>query len=511
MAGYAWSSVGIAIATGLMWLARGDIDTGLASLLYLPVVIGVAIQFGFGPAVVGAVFSFALWDFFFLAPRFTFIIENPRDWLSLVVFLVVAVTTARLASGARVQAAKAEAREAEMLTLFQASETISNEVEAADVIAVLSDQVRALCRSSRCTVWKAVGSQHRLVVMKAADRSEEPIPDDVRRLAEATAEHRQPIGFDKSSSALWSKALGEGGTQVGVHVPLFAENRLVGVLYVGPTLDAKPFTPTEQRLILTLANHVAVVIARQSLADAAAQTEALREADVLKDALLSMVSHELRSPLAAIKATASGLRGRIGDVAIRDELDAINSQADRLTNLVSNLLDLSRLEAGAWKPKRDWCDLTEILGTALDRLPTQAADRVKVDDPSNLPLVKADYTQIAIVLTNILENAAKYSPADKPILVSIDGSSEQGGSSRAGGVLVRIRDYGKGIASGEEDAIFARFFRGGEHVKSAIRGTGLGLALCEAIVRAHGGKIWAANAPAGEPAGAVFSVWLPME
>ena len=507
--GYLWSAGGIAAATGLLWLAREHIDKGQASLLYLPVVIACAIRFGFGPSVLGAVLSFICWDYFFLPPRFTFVVRDPKDWLSLIVFLVAAVTTARLASRSREQAAEAQAREAEIVTLFDASETISREIEAADAIAALAEQLRVLCRSNRCIVWRISGAGRKLKPVEASLELSPPISPAEQTLAEATAEFGQPIGFDSSSAALWSKALGEGGVQSGAYVPLIAEQRLVGVAHVGAHSDGKPFTETERRLILTLANHAAVVIARESLAQAAAQTEALREADTLKDALLSMVSHELRSPIAAIKATATGLRGQIGESAA-DDLEIINSEADRLTILVSNLLDLSRLEAGAWKPDRDWCDVGEILGTALDRLPPVAGDRVNVWLAADLPLIKADYTQIAIVLTNILENAAKYSPAQNPIELSINAAHDETRQA-TDGVLVQVRDFGNGIADGEEDVIFTRFFRSGDHLKSAVRGSGLGLALCEAIVRAHSGRIWAVNAPEGGPRGAVFSVYLPTE
>ena len=154
----------------------------------------------------------------------------------------------------------------------------------------------------------------------------------------------------------------------------------MGVLHVGPRVDGQPFSAMDERLILTLANHAAVVIARDALADQAAQAQALREADALKDSLLSLVSHELRTPLAAIKASASGLLQPDGvweDAARQEALAAINQEADRLTGLVSNLLDLSRLEAGAWRPHKDWCDLAEVAGTALDRLSDAEAARVQ--------------------------------------------------------------------------------------------------------------------------------------
>ena len=153
--GFAWAAAGVALATGGFWLGRGYLDKGQASLLYLPVVIACAIRFGFGPAILGAVLSFLCWDFFFLPPFGTFIVDDPKDWLSLFVFLLAALTTAQLAARARTQTQEARTREAEMATLFQASEALSREVRADRLLTVLAQQLQSLCRASRCHVFRA--------------------------------------------------------------------------------------------------------------------------------------------------------------------------------------------------------------------------------------------------------------------------------------------------------------------------------------------------------------------
>ena len=320
------------------------------------------------------------------------------------------------------------------------------------------------------------------------------------------------IGFG-ATAHLWAKAV-EGisapdSAEIGVYVPLRAQAALVGTLHVGPRRDGRPLTAQDERLILALANHAAVVIARQALAEEAAEAAALREADALKEALLSLVSHELRTPLAAIKAAASGLRqrGAVWPEAARAEaVETIDGEADRLTTLVGNLLDLSRLEAGAWNPTKDWCDLAEIAGTSLDRLPPPDAARVQMTAHADLPLIRADYVQIALVLTNLLENAVKYAPGGSPISLTLFPTE-----SDPPGVRADVRDFGLGITPGDEEAIFTRFFRSARHSGSAIHGTGLGLALCRAVTKAHGGRLWARNAPPSEPGGAIFSFWLPVE
>ena len=505
-AGFVWAGSGIALATGGFWAVRQTLDKGQASLLYLPVVIACAIRFGFAPAVFGAVLSFLCWDFFFLPPFGTLTVSDPRDWLSLGVFLVAAISTAQLAANARRQTAEARAREAEIATLFEASETLSREVRADKLLSALAAQMKSLCRAEHCLVFRRSPYSGTLVPAQA-----EPISEAIAQMAADADRQDQAIGF--GGRRFWDQAVRQSrrtlpagaAETLGVYLPLHADGSRVGVLYVGPRSDGRAFSAPEERLIRTLANHAAVVIARDDLAAQAALADALREADLLKDSLLSLVSHELRTPLAAIKASATGLlqTEAVWDPkASWETLGAINTEADRLSALVTNLLDLSRLEAGAWQPQKVECDLAEIIGTALDRLPETAAARVQVSLAPGLPCLEADYTQIALVLTNLLENAVKYTPPETPIALNAECNGPE--------VVVTVRDYGAGLTAGEEGRLFERFYRGQVHQNSAVHGTGLGLALCRAIAEAHGGRIGAANAPAGELSGAVFTVRLPV-
>ena len=518
---YVWPAVSVAAATYCFWLLRHAVDKGQASLLYLPVVLLLAVRFGFGPAIFGAILSFLCWDYFFLPPFDTLTVADPKDWLSLGIFLLAAVVTARLAAQARKQTQQAQAREAEILTLFQASETLSREVRAERLLAALSDQLQTLCHATLCLVFRQEAEGTLRLV--AGSQTNSPDGEDLSRivrLAEAACANSLVIGFG-SSRHLWAKALSEidpplsarSIAEIGVSLPLRAGEALVGALYVGPRDDGRPYSAQEERLILTLANHAAVVIARDLLAEQAAQAVALREADTLKEALLSLVSHELRTPLAAIKASASGLLqpgSHWEESAQREALVTIDAEADRLSALVSNLLDLSRLEAGAWKPRKDWCDLAEVAGTALDRLPPEESARVELQVSPDLPLIQADYTQVAQVLSNLLENAVKYTPPSSRICLTLAPAQNDMPKAAVSGVTLRVRDYGSGLTAGEEEKLFERFYRGRRHQGDGIHGTGLGLALCSAIVKAHDGRLWAANAPQGDAAGAVFTVFLPI-
>jgi len=291
---YAWPTVAVTAATGCFWLLRHALDKGQASLLYLPVVLILAVRFGFGPAIFGAILSFLCWDFFFLPPLTTFTIADPRDWLSLGIFLLAAVVTAQLAAQARSQTQQARARESEIVTLFQASETLSREVRADRLLAALSNQLQTLCGATQCLVFRR--EEEAALSLVAGSQSPTPNKEELSQilhLAEAACASNLVIGFG-SSRHLWAKALSEveptlstrSIASIGVSIPLRAGEALVGALHVGPRADGKPYSALEERLILTLANHAAVVIARDLLAEQAAQTVALQEADTLKEALL---------------------------------------------------------------------------------------------------------------------------------------------------------------------------------------------------------------------------------
>jgi PAS domain S-box-containing protein len=234
------------------------------------------------------------------------------------------------------------------------------------------------------------------------------------------------------------------------------------------------------------------------------RAQALAEADRLKTTLLSVVSHDLQTPLAIIKASAANLRRRLDGAGVPCDTDEIiteiDAEADRLSRLVSDLLDLTRLQAGAWKPVREWHDLPEILGTVLARFENRTAARVCVRLPVDLPMVYVDGVQVGQVLWNLLDNALKYSPGDAVV--------EVGAWMEDADLCLSVSDRGPGVLAGERERIFMPFYRsaaaGGA---DGVRGSGLGLAICRDLVEAHGGRIWAENGPDG---GAAFRIRLPV-
>jgi two-component system sensor histidine kinase KdpD len=255
----------------------------------------------------------------------------------------------------------------------------------------------------------------------------------------------------------------------------------------------------EQRLLLeAFARQAALALQRARLAEQADAAARRAYHEEMRSSLLSAVSHDLRTPLAVITGAASTLREGGRASAVEGELlDTICEEADRLERLVRNLLDMTRLQSGALEVRREWIPLEEIVGSALTRSGEQLAGRpVRTDLPADLPLVSADAVLLEQVLVNLLENAAKHTPARSPVEIAA--------RAQEGAIAIDVADRGPGIPSGAEARIFEKFFRGN---RGGAPGSGLGLAICRGIVDAHGGVLVAENRPGG---GALFRITLPL-
>jgi two-component system sensor histidine kinase KdpD len=281
----------------------------------------------------------------------------------------------------------------------------------------------------------------------------------------------------------------------------------IGVLEVVPRVNQKP-DPEREHLLATFANGAAIVLEQARLSREEHEAALARESDRLKSALLSSVSHDLRTPLAGIKAAASSLLQP--DIAWSEEdrhafLVDIDHEADRLTRLVSNLLDLSRIEAGAIKPDKDWEDVGELVDRVLRRMAPRLANHTVLRQVADgLPQVRLDAVQIEQVLTNLIENAAKYSPPDTPIAIQANVVHDP---SHGHMVRIAVTDRGVGIPAAEQERIFDKFYRVTEGSRG-VSGTGMGLAIVKGLVEAHGGLVCVESTPG---AGSTFSVLLPVE
>jgi two-component system sensor histidine kinase KdpD len=285
------------------------------------------------------------------------------------------------------------------------------------------------------------------------------------------------------------------------YLPLVASTGTVGVLAVRPLDRASLSEPGVPGLLAAFAGQSALAIERGVMADRAHEEEVAVEAERLRTSLLSSLSHDLRTPLAAITGAASSLlEAAAGDApsARRELLTTILDESQRMNRLIANLLDMIRVETGALQVQKEWQPLEEPIGVALIRLEERLRTHpVKVSLPSDLPLVPVDAVLIEQVFVNLLENAAKYTPVGTAIEITADVED--------GAIRVSVEDRGPGLPSGEETRVFDKFYRGSSTAPGS--GIGLGLTICRGIIMAHGGRIWAENRPGG---GAAFRFTLPL-
>ncbi len=454
----------IAVTTAVLHLFGSVLDTQIATVGYLVPVVVSTLAWGLGPGIVSAIAAFIAFNYFFIEPRFTFQVQRPQDWLVLLFFLAIAVLLSQLLGRTRVALDAARQREHEALRLYEFSRALAGQHSDPSIAQTVAQFALESFQADRVeVVVEAFGDQ-------AASRID--LPSD-----HSTAPDRMP----------------------DVVAPLLTSRGLLGEIRLW--LDRAELTPAEDRLLKTLTAQSALALERSRLLRSETRVRVAEESDRLKTALLSSVSHELRTPLAAIKAAVTGLRsGAIARESIaRDEMLAtIEEETDQLNTLVGNLLDMSRIEAGALKPQRAWNDLEEIIGAALARLKQAARHhRLEIAVADNLPLIPVDFVQIQQVFINLISNGLKYSPAGSTIRVEAAAHDHDV-------VVVRVINHGPPIPEEHLDRVFDKFYR--VTAADRVTGTGLGLSICKGIVEAHSGRIWAENLADG----LAFSFTLPL-
>ena len=454
----------VAVTTLVLLPVRPRLTVEVIALLYLVPVMVAAWRGGLLPSFAASLASFLTFNYFFITPTHTFAVSNPQELLALVIFLIVAVLISQAVGAAKLSAALARAREMEATTLYNLTKTLSTQTGLDETLASVTRLVAEVSGLAGCEIW-----------LSAADASLEP------RARYGTTDQNQ-----------------------AVEILLVAGQSQVGELRLTTQQPGEEIEPTTMRLLTTFAAQLGLFIERARLAQEAERVRLLEASDQLKSALLSSVSHDLRTPLSAIKASATVLLQQ--DVALDaaaryDLLSAINEETDRLNRLVGDLLDMSRIEAGALRLKLDWCDLDELMRAVVHRLsPHMAAFRVKLDWPPDLALIHADYVQIDRVVTNLLENAIRFTPPDSTIEITA--------RAEAGKVTMAVTNQGPAISEPVQAHLFDKFYRVSEN-RAPNMGTGLGLSICKGIVEAHGGHIWVESPVSGDM-GARFTFTLPL-
>lgn len=479
-------SLGLVILVSLLGQSiRPFLDPANLVMLYLLVEVMAAVRFGLGPSIAAAVFSVVAFNFFFVPPRFTLTVEDAQYLLSfvglLVVGLVISILTARL----REEVREARRREAQTAASYDLSRSLAVALGFEATLQTIITYVREVFNREVIVLLPEEDELrlHTLVPDFGLDEHE-------RAVAAWTFQNGQPAGPGTQTLA---------GSGLQYH-PLKTARGVVGVLGIEPADAGGLLTPEQTRLLELFANQAAVAIERMQLAEQAHQSQLMLEAERLYAALLDSVSHDLRTPLASITGVLSSLRddqGYLDPATRRDLVENAWGEADRMNRLVANLLDMTRLQAGAMRVTREPCDVQDLIGVALAELSDKFQKRpVAVSIPHDLPLVPLDFVLMAHVLVNLLDNAHKYSPEGAPI--------EIGARLVNGQLEIDVADRGLGIPEDKVTRVFEKFYR--VQPPNGSSGTGLGLSICKGIVEAHGGRIWAHSRLGG---GTIFTMSLP--
>jgi two-component system sensor histidine kinase KdpD len=501
----------LAAATVVMLAVREYLNVLNVALLFLILVVCIAMFASRWTSAASAALAFLLFDFFFILPYYTFNVAATDHVLALFVFLGVSVVTSQLVYRARSQTMQALARGRQMGMLFELSQALIADITSEGILAAVTQRVAAVLGASSCAVL--LPDEGGALAIRAVVGPPPPLYErDHAAIAEWSFQQRLPVGLGQRRGRYVAT---HGKQQPGrvvrrlrvparqgtsLYVPIATSTRTLGLLYIQDAEGRRRFTEADQQLLSTFANQLALALERVRLTEEATRAAVLARSDELKSALLSAVSHDLRTPLASIKASATSLlqpdiQWSADDR--RDLLQAIDEETDRLTRLVGNLLDMTRIEAGVLKPQLEWNDPAEVVRHTVQRAQATVPDHTIVTHlPEQLPLLRFDYVEIGQVLFNLLENAGKYAPPRTTIDVRAVPA--------AGAVEFSVADRGPGIPSGEEERIFSKFYR--LEQRRGPGGAGIGLSICRGLVEAHGGAIWVTPRDGG---GATFHFTLP--
>ena len=483
----ALASVGVALLE--MQLAVPD-----ASAVYLLAVVVIALGFGTVPAIVTAIGAFLSHDFLFIEPRFTFTVHDPGEWLNLILLLVVGIVVGRLAGQVRDRAIAAETREREARALFRISRALAQSPRAAAALPEIVASVLEETGMSR--VWVTLGEGPAARVLSDSDGSA-PLPDSPVRhdlLRQPGAKPATWVRIHAPKTPGRSSPTNVPSDSSIYRIAIEDADRPLGAVW-GTRPRGRGDPPREESRVLgAAADQIGRALERDRLSDEAAAAEIARRSDVLKSALLDSVSHDLRTPLASVRAAAGTLMDPAVDWSPQDRLEiaaSIDREAERLNQLVSNLLDMSRIESGELRPRTAVFLLDDLVAGALERSAVPLRGRtVTVDVATDLPPVEVDEVLIGQVLGNVLENASRYGGEHAHIRLSarlLDPDL----------VRLTIEDDGPGVPDDSLPRLVEKFYRVPRSGEGARRGTGMGLAVVQGLVEAMGGTVTARRSELG--------------
>ncbi|ALV07190.1 DUF4118 domain-containing protein [Roseateles depolymerans] len=479
------------------WPLSHLVATDNIVMLFLLGVVGVAMRLGRGPAVLASFLSVGFFDFFFVAPRLSLAVSDVQYVITFGVMLAVGLVTGQLTAGLRYEARVSSDREARARGLFELTRELAGALQVEQVVVTAEQQLA-----------QQFGGRALIYVLDDDDQLQPSPAQAALSLADApdagtarwALDHEQPAGqgTDTLPGSAW------------FYLPLRAPMRSRGVLAIKPGDSRTLLLPERRAQLDTACRITGQALERVHYVEVAQQALLQIESERLRNSLLSALSHDLRTPLAALQGLAETLSATLADASpaaanaqrqaqALDAARAIEQQSLRINAMVHNLLDMARLQSGALKLNRQWQPIDEVVGSSLQLMGSALArHKVVLDVPATLPLVEVDAALLERVLANLLENAAKYTPPGSEVRVTA--------STRQDELWVSVADNGPGLPAGREEVLFEKFTRG--HNESHLPGVGLGLAISRAIMQAHGGRIWAERA--GPSGGARFSFAVPL-
>ena len=488
---YLWSLLLVIAATGLGFLIGGRITPTNLVMLYLLIVVVAAIYLGRGPAILASVLGVLAFDFLFVTPYLTFVVDDTEYIITFIALFFVGTVISQLTARAREQADAAHQRETETSELYAFSRDLAIARQMDGILQVLVKHMEETF--GRKTAIFLPESGHLILRLASTDLK---LDENEIAVANWAYQHDAPAG--RHTNTLPAALLR--------YLPLRTSRGIVGVLGVeGPESLGSDLTPQQKLLMDAFASQAALSIERVQFAEQARQAQLLQATEKLQTALLNSISHDLRTPLVSITGAITSLDEQseyLDDVNRRSLIVTAREEAERLNQLVGNLLSMTRIESGAIKLHIEPGDIQDVVGTALDQLGSRIADRkVQVAVPDDFPLVPMDFTLIVQVLVNVLENAVKYSPEYCAIKVTAEVTNDANGAAR-----LKILDLGEGIPPDDLSRVFDKFYR--VQRPDSVSGTGLGLSISKGIVEAHNGTIQALRRNGG---GTIIQIDLPLK
>ena len=474
------------VATLVVWYLQDDLGVPNPSAVYLVAVVLAALVGGTSGAILAAVGSFVIYDYLFTAPRQTFTIADPGVWVSVVLLLFVGVVVGQLVALERARRAVAQLHEREAQAMFRLSHALATRDATPLVLPRIAQMLQRDTNSERVQI--GIGDDDASERL-ASDTSDQPRPPATSYQVLRRMPDEQP--------AEWVRVLPPGtrprsDRQLATfRVRIEAQGRRFGSIWALRPRAAGPPDATQTHLLAATADQLGQVLAHDRLAAEAQAAEIARQSDELKSALLQSVSHDLRTPLATIRAAAGGLRpsGGLSPTEQDDSVDAIDREVEYLNRLVTNLLDMSRIEAGALRAECDVFELDDLVDRTLQRVKTRLGQR-QLEVAIDAPPVDVDPTFFDGALTNMVENAIKYTPADATVRILAMGLPD-------GQVRLTVEDSGPGVPADALPRLFDKFYRAPGARRGSRAGTGIGLAVVRGLVEAMGGRVEARRSELG--------------